>query len=159
MATSTYTPIASITLGSSASSVTFSSIPQDYRDLVLVANFADNGSVYVRLNGDTSNNYSFVIMSSSGSASEAAKSFAQLGIAFVGSSERQTGIAQFLDYSATDKHKTILGRQGHTSEVAAATARWANTNAVTSIEVSAQQDFISTAYSAGSTFTLYGIEA
>jgi len=35
---STYTPIASVTLSSAQASVTFSSIPQTYTDLVLVVN-------------------------------------------------------------------------------------------------------------------------
>jgi hypothetical protein len=34
----TYTPIASITLGATATSVTFSSIPSTYTDLILVMN-------------------------------------------------------------------------------------------------------------------------
>ena len=54
---STYTPIARQTLGSAAASVTFSSIPQGYTDLVLVMNLGAATSDYVQivLNSDTAN--------------------------------------------------------------------------------------------------------
>jgi len=56
---STYTPIASQTLGSAASSVTFSSIPQGYTDLVLVINSvaaSSTNNMDMSFNSDTSAN-------------------------------------------------------------------------------------------------------
>ena len=58
---STYTPIATQTLGSAAASVTFSSIPQGYTDLVLVDNVksasgAGDSELDVRFNGDSGSN-------------------------------------------------------------------------------------------------------
>ena len=57
---STNTPIATQALTSAASSVTFSSIPQGYTDLVVVCSVkgAVNGSLWMYFNGDTGNNYS-----------------------------------------------------------------------------------------------------
>ena len=59
----TYTPIASTTLGSAAASYTFSSIPNTYTDLVLIASMADSNSgadqrMLVQVNGDTGTKYS-----------------------------------------------------------------------------------------------------
>jgi hypothetical protein len=65
-----------------------------------------------------------------------------------------TTIHQIMDYSATDKHKTVL-----TTRILAASyvdrfaQRWANTSAITSMEVFAS----SNAFAIGSTFSLYGI--
>ena len=58
---STYTPIASHTASGSESSITFSSIPQGYTDLVLVfLGKVDSGSgdLGLRFNADTGSNYS-----------------------------------------------------------------------------------------------------
>jgi len=57
---STYTPIATTTLGSAASSVTFSSISGAYTDLVLVGagTLASNLYLNVKFNNDTGSNYS-----------------------------------------------------------------------------------------------------
>jgi hypothetical protein len=58
----TYEPIATTTLGTSESSVTFSSISGSYTDLVLICavkNTANNGDeVAFQLNSDTGSNYS-----------------------------------------------------------------------------------------------------
>ncbi len=70
MATPTYHLIDSTVLSSSASSVTFSSISQDYRDLILVATGTTSTATYraVQLNGDTGSNYSYVNAAGDGSA-------------------------------------------------------------------------------------------
>ena len=162
MPTSTYIPLANLTLGSSASSVTFSSIPATYRDLVLVVNatLPSEGVPRVRLNGDSGTNYSYVTMlgSSSGAQSFNASTdtFVRLGQTGTGFSGNQfIGIAQFMDYSATDKHTTVLIRNGDDSvrAVAATANRWANTAAVNQIEVFASAN----TFAAGSTFNLFGI--
>ena len=60
---STYTPLATSTLGSAAASVTFSSISGSYTDLVLViscAQSAAGGGLRFQFNSDTGGNYSTV---------------------------------------------------------------------------------------------------
>ena len=160
MPTSTYVALATTTLGASASSVTFSSIPASYRDLVLVADgttAASDGYVVLQFNGDTGSNYSNVFMTGFGSTTESiASTNTSIRRALMGNSQSNI-IWQLLDYSATDKHKTVLSRSGSngSTNVAAAAGRWANTAAVTSIAISSE----SSTFSSGSTFSLYGIEA
>ena len=73
MATTTYEPIETQTLSSAAGSVTFTSIPQTYTDLVLVVNGRKDSSVsvdafYCRINGDGSSNYSWTSVAGDGSS-------------------------------------------------------------------------------------------
>jgi len=165
MATPTYELIETTTLPSSASSVTFSSITQDYRDLVLVAEVKGaSGSgvigVVLRLNSDTGSNYSYVNMLGDGSTTDSGSGTADK--AFIADSvnpdETNAGLflIQLMDYSATDKHKSGLVRANLASGAVSATAiRWANTSAVTAVEI-----FNSGAgdeFAAGGTLSLYGI--
>jgi hypothetical protein len=62
-------------------------------------------------------------------------------------------VMQILDYSATDKHKPCLIRNGTVtvSTTIATAARWGNTAAINSLEI-----FTSNTFLAGSTFSLYG---
>jgi hypothetical protein len=61
-----------------------------------------------------------------------------------------------MDFSATDKHKTFLSRNGQAAGLVIATAgRWANTSAVTSMSVNINSGTFST----GHTFNLYGVIA
>ena len=161
MATPTYTLLDSTTLASSASSVTFSSITQDYRDLVLVTtNFAATSTTNyrIRINGDSGTNYNRVHIEGDGST---ATSFAASGDAQIfGQTATTTSSVihkvEFLDYSATDKHKSVLMRYGSGDDVVAAQAnRWANTAVISSLEIFTGSD----SFAAGSTFYLYGIEA
>jgi hypothetical protein len=75
MPTPTYKALATVTLGSSAATVTFGSIPAIYRDLVVVFNGGvvgtSNVNIFVAYNLDTTNaNYSAVQMSGTGSAAD-----------------------------------------------------------------------------------------
>ena len=64
------------------------------------------------------------------------------------------GSTQFMDYSATDKHKSALSRANNAEIGTMASAlRWANTAAITSIESFA----FSNSWAAGGTVNLYGI--
>lgn len=156
-----YTAIASQTLTSSASSVTFSSIPGTFRDLVLVSQPIGNqqSALFIRFNGDSGNNYQFVRMSGNGSTASSANSSSQSSInianlAAMTTTSESTSIVQIMDYSVTDKHKTVLCRFDTPSiATSAIVGRWANTSAINSIEVLGF-DFV-----AGSTFSLYGIAA
>jgi hypothetical protein len=161
---SSYIPIASQTLGSSASSVTFSSIPttlggKTLRDLVLVANVIPNGSAVgysLRFNGDSTSSYFSVIAEGNGSSASSntypATTFEDIyNVAGVGPGP-SIRITQVFDYSQTSKHKSILSRVNNPgSAVAMAAGRYAKTDAITSV-------VLLTDAAAGTTFSLYGIE-
>ena len=107
------------------------------------------------LNGDTgTSNYSFVQMFGSNAGYSTTGSYAFFGQVI--QAEFCLNIMQIMDYSATDKHKTALVRANlSTKQVSAAALRWANTSAITSIQVTHGTG--GSNYTAGSTFALYGI--
>jgi hypothetical protein len=157
---STYTPIATTTLGSAQASVTFSSLGS-YTDLIVVLTpmrvTSDTNTIF-RFNGDSGNNYSATAMYGDGSS---AASYRLTSYAFLSSgyttANQQTQVVQIMNYGNTTTHKTALVRQSNTGSAAQAiVGRWANTAAITSIVFSLENG---TNFATGSTFTLYGIEA
>ena len=156
---STYTPIATTTLGSAAASYTFSSIPSTYTDLVLVVagTAGTDETIGVRFNGDTGNNYSETAISGDGSS---ATSFRETNLtrAHVGTigSTQSVSIINIMNYSNTTTNKTVLGRGNYSgARVRTWVALWRNTAAINTVYV----DAIGATFAAGSTFTLYGIQA
>lgn len=156
MPTPTYMPIANITLTSTAASVTFSSITQQYRDLVLVSNqmsASDNVDGNLEFNGDTAN-YTRVFIYATGGA--VASSYGTDRQAFVPRVDPGTFIAHIMDYSATDKHKTTLITSNQASYLTYNQAsRWANTAAVTSLRILPAVG----SWNVGASFALYGLVA
>jgi len=162
MPTPTYTPLANLTLSGSAASVTFSSISQAYRDLVLVVtgtSAASFANCQIVLNSDAGTNYSTVYMNGDGSTAASgatlstSKGWLQQNPTFITTTPTSV-IASIVDYSASDKHKSWLSRtdraDGRTSALA---GRWANTAAITSLQVKLDGQSLA----AGSTFALFGI--
>jgi len=150
----TYTQINSVTLAASSASVTFSGIPQNYRDLVLVfvGTSSSDENLTPTINGSSSD-FSWVQMTSAPTSNSGTNN----SIGRVAGSSQTFGTLQFMDYSATDKHKTFLVRTNVTgTEVRQLAARWAQTTAITSIGLAIRTGFT---WNSGSTFTLYGIEA
>jgi hypothetical protein len=159
----TYEPIATQTLGSSAASVTFSSISGAYTDLLLITS---NGSTtatntYVRLNGDSGSNYSFTQLTGTGSSAISGRSSNQTAIrvdnyASAATSITNAYIFQLQNYSNTTTYKTVLTRTNEAGTgVDATVGLWRNTAAITSIlYYPGVGNWIT-----GSTFTLYGIKA
>lgn len=163
MPTTTYTPLANLTLSSSAASVTFSSISQVFRDLVLVMQLksSSGAACFVRPNNDaTSANYSLIYMYGNGGGAASGSSASDPGFALTyGSNPDSTNLwnarLDIMDYSATDKHKMALIRVDEVTESTLAQAsRWASTSAITSLVVVPNSG---PTWSAGSTFALYGI--
>jgi hypothetical protein len=159
---STYTKIASTTLGSAASSVTLSSIPATYTDLVLVMNYiASGGTVYsqLRLNSDSGANYSRTELLGSGSLATSARASNE-GFLYnaVAANNGNTAavIFQFMNYSNTTTYKTVLTRlNSQDTYIEAEVNLWRSTAAINSIYIQTNSNNFGT----GSTFNLYGIAA
>jgi hypothetical protein len=164
MPTNTYTPLATVTLTGSDSEIVFASIPTGYRDLILiVGNMTSTAAntFYLQTNGDTASNYSWVAAwgtgSGTGSASGTGTGILIGGYTGLSTSTGQTTLVQLMDYSSSDKHKTVLARHNNSaSEVLMSSGRWANTGAITSISLKVLP---SGSFQTGSTFSLYGVIA
>jgi hypothetical protein len=165
MPTPTYVPLATLTLSGSDGSITFANIPATYRDLIIVCNFQNSGTgsaSRLQVNSDTGANYNGAWMVGNGTAAsgniESAQTSARIFGAAIGPSNAfsNVGIVQLIDYSATNKHKTVVTRYGSAStDVQATCSRWASNNAITSVTIF---DILGQTYQTGSTFSLYGIE-
>jgi hypothetical protein len=157
MPTPTYDLIASNVLTSATATVTFSSLPSSYRDLVLVMDVvcSNNGSALVRFNSDSGANYSRVRMLGDGSSAFSSASSGDTSFDGINTSTaRIFAQLQVMDYSASDKHKAMLCRTGRAdAEVIALAARWANTSAITSMSITQNGGN----FNSGSSFYLYAI--
>jgi hypothetical protein len=71
-------------------------------------------------------------------------------------------VVQIMDYSANDKHKSILSRMNHLGSTDTATnasaSRWANTAVVTSVTIFSGTGYTQP-FASGSTFSLFGVAA
>lgn len=162
--TATYEKIATTTLSSNAASVTFSSISQNFTDLIIIVTpklVSGTAQVLFQLNGDTGTNYSLLRMGADGSVTGSSKpaptSFGQLSWwGYAGSTFGQVITASLNNYSNNTTYKTMLSRNDNANYgVGLNACMWRNTAAVTSILI-----YSDTAnFDTGSTFTLYGIKA
>jgi hypothetical protein len=165
---STYTPIATTTLGSAQATVTFSSIPSTYTDLILVSSArvtgaVDSDDILVTLNSDTGTNYSATYLNGNGtSATSGRNTSTSKGYwlyvvgANAAASTFSLDIMNLNNYSNSSTYKTMISRCANNLNGAAARAGlWRSTSAITSIALNCSNSNIAT----GSTFTLYGIAA
>ena len=165
---STYEPIATTTLGSTASSITFSSISSAYTDIIAVATIAATTTpddIRFRVNGDTGSNYSFTTMFGTGSSAGSARAtsvssgsgsyYGTPGTTVNGSVQ----IIQFMNYSNATTYKTVIARGNRSdSGVDTTVSLWRNTAAINSITFGIGGS-LSNTIAIGSSITLYGIKA
>lgn len=167
--TATYALIASQTLGSATTTVTFSSIPGTYTDLILICNArsataAVSDTYLMTLNGDTGNNYSRTRLLGNGSTATTANRSSAPNIDFEGMAGANASAGTFMtariqlqDYSNTATHKTSLIRGDDANNYVLTTVGlWRSTSAITSITLVTSSG---AQFATGSTFKLYGIEA
>jgi len=169
---STYTLISSNVLSSSAASVTFSSIPATFTDLVLrISSRSDNtiaaSTIRLRFNGSSSASYSETLLSGSGSAAVSARSSSATYMFNAGYFVDDANGATANTFGTTEiyipsytvaQNKPLSGITAQEDNATAAriTAEaglWSNTAAITSIEIFSNYNFLST-----SSFYLYGIK-
>ena len=157
----TYTPIATQTLGSAVSSVTFTSIPNTYTDLVLIMNIvgASPADTALQFNSDTGTNYSRTQLIGNGSTAGSQRSSNENGLYLNNGGAFGSGniIANIQNYSNATTYKTVISRmnQNTTTVLTGATAGlWRSTSVITTVSINSLS---SATYGTGSTFTLYGI--
>lgn len=167
----TYTLISSNVLTSSAASVTFSSIPATYTDLVLKCSMRSTESgaanaVFVEFNGSGGTDYSYTRLVGTGSAASSARlnDYSQvvgyLNVVASGATSNIFSNTEFYipNYSVS-QNKPFSGfsvtEDNATDAYAVATAAlWRNTATISSIKLTSSggSNFVS-----GSSFYLYGI--
>lgn len=160
---STYEPIAThTTTTNGTSSLTFSSIPSTYTDLVLVCSLkatSSNSSFVARFNGVSTSTYSVTQMYGFGSTgfSQRLSNQTEVYLSYAGfpTASFAPTIVHFMNYSNTTTNKTFVSRSGYSPDYAdASVGLWRNTAAISSMTL-----FAGTSYDTGCTFTLYGIKA
>lgn len=162
----TYEPIATTTLGSSQTNITFSSISGSFTDLVLVLNGAFVGgaeTIGVQFNSDTGSNYSNTILAGSGSSASSGRSSNQTGLSvgtngYWTTTNEANSIIQIQNYSNNTTYKTALSRSNNASVgVDAIVGLWRSTSAITTIKLYGL--YSARSFASGTTATLYGIKA
>jgi hypothetical protein len=162
-AAQTYEPLATTTLGSNTTTVTFSSISGSYTDLILVANgtvtYAGNLDCEIFINSDTGTNYSRTYMFGNGTSALSGKNTsaaAALGFYWSNTQSNNT-IFHFMNYSNTTTYKTMLTRNANPgNSTYAGVGMWRSTSAITRLDLTPTA---SSQWATGSIFTLYGITA
>jgi hypothetical protein len=156
-------PIATTLLGSTATTITFSNIPQGYKNLQIRAIAKASGSNFnpkMQFNGDTTSSYSWHYIYGDGSTAiagaGATQSFIYNSIISTNASMYNGFVIDILDYTNISKFKTTKELSGQdrngSGEIALWSGNWRNTSPITSIT------FSNGTFDTNSRFSLYGIK-
>jgi hypothetical protein len=158
MATNTYVALDKKTIETAVSSVTFTSIPQTYTDLILVVSGTWASAGYeafgFQFNGDAGSNYSRTLLNGNGtsalSSREATSYWGALG------DTQSNSIINIMNYSNSTTYKTVISRGSSAGyQVRGTVGLWRNTAAITSMVLT----MASGNFAVGCTLSLYGIAA
>jgi len=172
-----YESIQTVTVGSTAqASISFTSIPNTYKHLqirtLIRTNRSDsNDSAAITINSDTGANYATHRLSGTGAAAGSFGYASQtpsggtswIALATGGTATSNVfaaSVIDILDYSNTNKNKTVRSLSGNEDNSGTDNSRfwymsnlWMNTSAITSITLTATGSFVQY-----SSFALYGIK-
>jgi hypothetical protein len=157
MPTNTYVALDKKTIGTAASTVTFTSIPSTYTDLIVI--FSGIGTTTdffsIRLNGDTGSNYSLTDLYGNGSNAYSTRQTNQTKISRNECVGQSNAIININNYANTTTYKTTLARSNAAGDGAfAVVGLWRSTAAINSISLIHD----GSSFATGSTFSLYGIK-
>jgi hypothetical protein len=170
--TNSYESIATYTLSSSQTSITFSSIPSTYKHLQLrwiakTDRAETDDVVYMQFNSDTGSNYSWHFLRGNGSVALASGSTSTSNVAIQYGASGNSGATNIfagtavdiLEYANTNINKTVRSLQGMdlngSGWIYSQSGNWRSTSAITSITLDQQYGSNFTEYSQ---FALYGIK-
>ena len=153
----TYEPIETLTASGSTTTFSFSSLPTNYTDLVIVLVGTLTGSnqgVKMRFNGDSASNYLYKRFNAAGSPQTDQTSSDGIDIGYQITSSRQMTTVRIASYRVTNfKKLCFYSLTAPTNDgIVRAAGEWNNTGAITSITLVAGNN-----YSSNTTATLYGI--
>jgi hypothetical protein len=159
----TYEPIATTTLGSAATSITFSGIASSWTDIkvILTLNPATGTRPYLQFNSDSGSNYSRTYLYGDGSAASSGNntSMTSLSASVADASVPSLWTYDLFSYAGSTK-KTILSSVSLDSNGSGYVIRgvhlWNSTSAINNIYIFST---VSNSFAAGTTATLYGIKA
>lgn len=162
----TYDLIASQTLGSSAASITFSSIAASWTDLRLVLTAisgSSNTAPVLTFNNDTGTNYSVTTFNGNGastyssSQTSASNIYPNYTVGFINTTYFALYDFNIFSYKESN-YKTVLvansGDKNGSGNSTFAVGLWRNTAAITSLTIT-----VGTTMASGTTAQLYGIKA
>lgn len=157
----TYEALKTYTFASNGSSFSWTSIPSTYTDLVIISyvknTTGNNYEAYITYNGDTTSAYSQGFTLNYNGALQAGQNLNINQIRPIKSGAAQWSSSQIniMDYSATNKYKTSIGRSGDgTFFTMLINGVWRNTDAINRIDITAEAG---SSFAAGTKFDLYGI--
>jgi len=169
----TYEPIATTTLSSAATSVSFTSISSTYTDLFIVGQTGCSTTDYLTFrvgNGsvDTSAVYSATFLDGNGAtvsssrAGGSSKIYVGSTVGIMNNSLNYSFYINLMNYSNTTTFKTFLNRIANNNSSFPGTTGsvgvWRSTSAINIVTIAPDTNDGRTLI-AGSTFTLYGIKA
>lgn len=138
----TFEAIASTTISSTLTEVTFSSISSAYTDLVLVlaptaGSIADTA---IQFNSDTGSNYSRTYLTGNGSTTASGRNSndTRIRLTYNGGTSGSAGvqIIQIMNYANTTTNKTILNRNANANYgTDANVGLWRSTSAINTIRI------------------------
>jgi len=160
-------PLGMVQVGSATSSITFSSIPSTYKHLQIrwtALTSSNNADLAFRFNGDTGTNYTFHGIegngtSASGSNNGTGLTSTPLGIGTSTASTAGVGVLDLLDYTSTNKYKTVRSLFGYDANgsgyIILRSGLWSATAAaITSVTILSSPGNINS----NSQFALYGVK-
>lgn len=159
-----YTLIASQTLLNPTATVTFSGIPQGFKDLMLefnggIVKAANIDSLLVQFNNDTGSNYSYTDLSGNGttasSTRQSSATYFWCDVAATNLGLSSVSTFNVMSYANTNVYKTTLYREATAgNDTEARVSLWRSTTAITSIKLF---PYTGSGFATGSTFKLWGV--
>jgi hypothetical protein len=167
----TYTLISSNVLTSSSGTVTFSSIPQTYTDLVFRLSTRTNNAqianpILVRLNSDTAANYSITLLDGDGASATSTRSSSPTTLAGGGITNADSSTANTFgtneiyipNYTSSTTKSWSTSSASENNATTATIRNTANYYLGTSPITTVRFSLVTGTFASGSSFYLYGIK-